>query len=135
MFGLFYCTQFITNDLLFSKERTYMDIMHYKKMLLNKQQELLNNESTNNEAANVVELDQSKVGRLSRMDALQAQAMSLETKRRRQLELTKIKSALLRIGNDEYGYCLRCDNEISEKRLEIDPAATLCITCASQQEQ
>ena len=104
-------------------------------MLLNKQQELLNNESTNNEAANVVELDQSKVGRLSRMDALQAQAMSLETKRRRQLELTKIKSALLRIENDEYGYCLRCDNEIPEKRLEIGPAATLCITCASQQEQ
>jgi len=104
-------------------------------MLLNKQQELLNNKSTNNEAANVVELDQSKVGRLSRMDALQAQAMSLETKRRRQLELTKIKSALLRIENDEYGYCLRCDDEIPEKRLEIDPAVTLCITCASQQEQ
>lgn len=112
-----------------------MDIAHFKKILLNKQQELLDSENTNAAAADVVELDQSKVGRLSRMDALQAQAMSIETKRRQELELTKIKSALLRIENEEYGYCLRCDEEISEKRLEVDPAATLCINCANQQEQ
>jgi len=112
-----------------------MDIRHYKKILLDKQQELLNSANTNESAADVVELDQSKVGRLSRMDALQAQAMSLETKRRSQLELTKIKSALLRIENNEYGHCLHCDNEIPENRLEIDPAATLCINCASQLEQ
>lgn len=112
-----------------------MDINHYKKILLYKQQELLNRTNSNENAADVVELDQSKVGRLSRMDALQAQAMSLETKRRRQLELTKIKSALLRIENDEYGFCLRCDNEIPENRLQIDPAATHCINCASQLEE
>ena len=59
----------------------------------------------------------------------------IETKRRRELELTKIKSALLRIENEEYGYCLKCDEDISEKRLDIDPAATLCIDCASKQEK
>jgi len=112
-----------------------MDIMHYQKLLVEKQQKLLKNESTNDNAADVVELDQSKVGRLSRMDALQAQAMSVETKRRQKLELTKIKSALIRVDNNEYGNCLRCGEDISQKRLEIDPAATLCITCANQQEQ
>ena len=135
MFGLFYCTIFNAINLLRIGGINNMDINHYKKILLYKQQELLNRTNSNENAADVVELDQSKVGRLSRMDALQAQAMSLETKRRRQLELTKIKSALLRIENDEYGFCLRCDNEIPENRLQIDPAATHCINCASQLEE
>ena len=112
-----------------------MDIALYKTKLLEKQSHLLDDKEVNQSAADIVELDQSSVGRLSRMDALQAQAMSLETKRRRELELTKIKSALLRIKNEEYGYCLRCDEDISEKRLDIDPAATLCIDCASKQEK
>ena len=111
-----------------------MDIALYKTQLIEKQKNLLKDEKANETAVDIVELDQSTVGRLSRMDALQAQAMSLETKRRRELELTKIKSALMRIENEEYGYCLRCDEEIAEKRLTIDPAATLCINCASQQE-
>jgi len=135
LFGLFYCTIFNAINLLRIGGINNMDINHYKKILLYKQQELLNRTNSNENAADVVELDQSKVGRLSRMDALQAQAMSLETKRRRQLELTKIKSALLRIENDEYGFCLRCDNEIPENRLQIDPAATHCINCASQLEE
>ena len=111
-----------------------MDIALYKAQLIERQKNLLTDEKANETAADIVELDQSAVGRLSRMDALQAQAMSLETKRRRELELTKIKSALMRIENEEYGCCLHCDEEIPEKRLTIDPAASLCIDCASQQE-
>jgi len=111
-----------------------LDILHFKQFLLTKQKHLKSEEARGQEASEIVELDQSKVGRLSRMDALQSQAMSLEAKRRRQLELTKIKSALLRIENEEFGYCIQCDEEIAEKRLEIDPAATLCINCASNQE-
>ena len=52
------------------------------------------------EAAGTVALDQSKVGRLSRMDALQAQQMAQETARRRQLQLQQIDSALRRM--DDY---------------------------------
>jgi len=33
-----------------------------------------------------VELDQSKVGHLSRMDAMQSQAMAVEAKRRREIK-------------------------------------------------
>ena len=89
--------------------------------------EQLNNDSR--EAAGTVALDQSKVGRLSRMDALQAQQMALETARRRQLQLQKIHSALRRIGEGEYGNCFICGEEIGAARLNFDPASTRCIGC------
>jgi DnaK suppressor protein len=81
-----------------------------------------------------VELDQSRVGRLSRMDAMQLQAMSRENQRRRELELQRITAALGRIGDGEYGYCLHCGEIIAASRLEADPAAPLCIDCASRLE-
>ena len=78
-----------------------------------------------------VELDQQAVGRLSRMDALQVQAMALETSRRRGVELRRITAALARMGEGEYGECIKCGEEIAARRLELDPAAPLCINCAS----
>lgn len=77
-----------------------------------------------------VELDQSMVGRLSRMDALQGQAMQLETERRRGIELQRIGAALSRIEHDEFGYCVTCGEDIEEKRLEYDPATPTCMACA-----
>ena len=78
-----------------------------------------------------VELDQQAVGRLSRMDALQVQAMAAETSRRRVRELRRIEAALARMSEGEYGYCVECGDEIAARRLELDPAAPLCIGCAS----
>jgi RNA polymerase-binding transcription factor len=90
---------------------------------------------TADESAAVVELDQTKVGRLSRMDALQAQAMAKASGERREHMLRKIEAALKRIDNDEYGYCKDCDEPINPKRLEFDPTSVLCIDCASKLEQ
>jgi len=87
------------------------------------------------ESSKTVELDQSTMGRLSRMDALQGQAMSKETKQRHEEGLRKIISALSRIESGDYGYCLKCDELISVARLEVDPAASLCISCASLEEK
>ena len=82
----------------------------------------------------VVELDQTKVGRLSRMDAMQAQAMAQASNQRREATLKKIDAALQRLDDDEFGLCLSCDEPINPKRLEFDPTATLCIDCASKSE-
>jgi DnaK suppressor protein len=79
----------------------------------------------------VVELDQTRQGRLSRMDALQGQAMAQETERRRQAELKRIEAALARIKSGDFGYCLSCDEEIAAKRLEFDPSVSLCVDCAA----
>lgn len=82
-----------------------------------------------------VTLDQASVGRLSRMAAMQGQAMALETQRGRAIQLQRIHSALSRIQSGDYGLCTNCEEEIALRRLETDPAATLCIACASRQEK
>ncbi len=97
--------------------------------------ELLRLDITNEEAAQTVELDQTRVGRLSRMDALQAQAMSIESSRRRKQQVKNIKSALQRLADDEYGECLECGEEINPQRLEFDPATPLCIECANKADE
>jgi len=110
-------------------------VLHkFKKILSAKQTEIIDLDNIGNEAAQTVELDQSRVGRLSRMDALQGQAMSQEVKRRRQIELQKINAALKRIEGDGYGYCAKCEEEINIKRLELDPATLLCFECANKLE-
>ena len=68
------------------------------------------------------------------MDAMQAQAMSLETKRRREIQLTRIDSALQRLANDEFGDCVRCGEAIESKRLDFDPSVLLCIECATEED-
>jgi DnaK suppressor protein len=87
------------------------------------------------EASQVVELDQARVGRLSRMDAMQAQQMAQASGRRRELMLRRITAALARIDGGDYGVCESCDESINPKRLEFDPTAVLCIQCASKAEQ
>ena len=98
------------------------------------QKELESVAATGDESAAVVELDQSKVGRLSRMDAMQSQAMAKASSNRRQVMLVKIRAALQRIDDEEFGFCRGCDEEINPKRLEFDPTALYCIECASKQE-
>lgn len=77
-----------------------------------------------------VKLDQQSVGRLSRMDAMQQQAMAQAQERNRQRDLVRIEMAHRRILEDEYGYCANCGDEIPDKRLEIDPMAERCVRCA-----
>ena len=77
-----------------------------------------------------VELDQQSVGRLSRIDAMQVQAMALATEQRRKAELARVTAALERLGTDEFGYCEICGEAIAPARLEHNPAVTTCIGCA-----
>lgn len=110
-------------------------LTEFRERLLKQKRELLGLEEKGKDAAKPVELDQARLGRLSRMDALQGQAMSMEVKRRRQMELGKVSAALGRMEDGDYGYCLKCNDNISIKRLELDPAAPLCINCASEAER
>ena len=82
------------------------------------------------EARKVVTLDQQSVGRLSRMDALQGQAMAKATQARRAAARQRIMAAFARMDEGEYGYCIECGEEIAPARLELDPTAATCISCA-----
>ena len=85
------------------------------------------------ESRKPVTLDQQSVGRLSRMDALQMQAMAVASDRRRQVRLQQIEAAFERIEEGEFGCCVVCGYEIEAGRLKNDPATPSCITCASAQ--
>jgi DnaK suppressor protein len=117
-----------------AQDITDIDLAEMRARLLALRKELESLAATGDQAAEVVELDQTRVGRLSRMDALQAQAMSKASGQRRNATLRNIELALKRIENGEYGLCIVCDESINPKRLEFDPAASLCIQCAEKAE-
>ena len=107
----------------------------YKQQLLDLQNELLSSQKAGQEGTRTVTLDQSSVGRLSRMGALQAQAIALESRRRQELKLQRVKSALQRIESGDFGICPRCGEDIDKRRLNFDPTTPLCITCAQTLEK
>ena len=105
-------------------------IKTYRKTLEQRREALLDVHEKSADSRAPVELDQTTQGRLSRMDALQVQAMAIETNRRRELEIQRIDNALERIADGEFGYCITCGEDIETKRLDHDAAAPTCIACA-----
>ncbi|MFT5571211.1 MAG: DnaK suppressor protein [Cryomorphaceae bacterium] len=68
--------------------------------------------------------------------ASQETDMSLELRNRdreRKL-LKKIDSTIVRVDNDDYGWCDRCGIEIGIRRLEARPTAELCVDCKTLNE-
>ena len=80
-------------------------------------------------AQKTVELDLQSVGRLSRMDALQSQAMAQAQQRRRDAHKRSLQAALRRLAEDEFGYCMECGEEIEEARLLANPAVQKFVAC------
>lgn len=96
---------------------------------------LTDGEASKRENARPVELDQTRVGRLSRQDALQSQALSVASLERNRVEIRRLRLALEKIEDDEYGWCIECGEAIPVARLEIDPAADYCVRCAASLER
>lgn len=47
-------------------------------------------------------------------------------------EIAKIKAALARMDDDEFGYCVSCGEEIAEERLDVVPYTPFCRECAEK---
>ncbi|MDZ7828194.1 MAG: TraR/DksA C4-type zinc finger protein [Halofilum sp. (in: g-proteobacteria)] len=112
-----------------------IDEEHFRARLLELCEELQASRAAGDEAAATVELDQQRQGRLARMDALGAQAMSAAAQRRRDEMLKRARRALARIEAGDYGYCAICDEPIDPRRLAFDPTVELCIRCAERAER
>ena len=110
-----------------------LDLDRFREKLLDRRQTLAEEDRLAEADRQPVALDQDSVGRLSRIDAMQVQAMALAQQRRRQSERTAIDAALRRIDEGEFGYCLKCGQDIALARLEQNPSATTCIECARDQ--
>lgn len=59
-------------------------------------------------------------------------AAQLPQARRRMSERGAIDEALRRIDEGDYGYCLKCGEDIAPARLENSPSVTTCIECAKE---
>ncbi|SDH51067.1 TraR/DksA family transcriptional regulator [Roseospirillum parvum] len=110
-------------------------IAEFRQRLLDRLAALADSSEKTRQDRAPVELDQQSVGRLSRMDALQMQAMAQAADRARGGEAGRIKAALARLEEGDYGYCVGCGEEIAEKRLEIEPTVPTCIACAARAER
>ena len=81
------------------------------------------------EAARPVQLDQTTVGRLSRMDEMQNQALTKNLREREQIKAALLKQALERLDVGTYGTCLECAGPIPVERLLVFPEAPSCGHC------
>ena len=103
------------------------DNPHFKR-LQQRESELKDILESLKESAKPVDLN-NPIGRLSRMDALQHQQMSLHSKKQTDLALEQVKQAYERLKEETYGYCVLCEEEIGKKRLQAKPETPLCIEC------
>jgi len=113
-----------------SDEDHLADLDEWRERLIARKSELMTLRDLSSGSRAPVTLDQASVGRVSRIDAMQAQQMALATERNRERELGQIEAALTRIDDGEYGYCIKCGEPIAEKRLRLSPAVPTCIDCA-----
>jgi DnaK suppressor protein len=90
---------------------------------------LYSDQKRNESARDIVQLDQQSVGRLSRIDALQQQAMANAINLRQLHEQKGLKEALNRIKKNIYGQCLDCEEEIEIERLKARPTVLKCLEC------
>ena len=104
----------------------------FKQKLLRLKSELQQLDQASAEASVPVELDQTRVGRVSRIDAMQVQQMALESARRRQQLIVEVEAALHRIDSGDYGACAVCGEQIDPRRLFVDPTNTRCIQCVEK---
>jgi DnaK suppressor protein len=111
--------------------RDDIDLKSFKQRLEKRLSEITQNQKP----IAPVALDHSRVGRLSRMDAMQQQAMAQAAARLTAMEEQRIRTALDRMKSGDFGFCMNCDEEISEGRLRVDPSVLTCIACAQATEE
>lgn len=116
-------------------DRDDIDIDAIKQQLADRKADLERAATAAEAGQGSIELDQTREGRLSRMDALQTKAMADASQRRRKQELQRIANAFRRIDEGEFGYCGECGEPIGAKRLQVDPTTVLCIACAEERDR
>ena len=111
-----------------------VDKSFYKQRLVSLLEQLEKDLTQTDASAETVVLDQSSVGRLSRMDAMQQQAMAQGLRARLETRKRQVLAALARIEDGRFGYCCQCDVELDERRLQHDPAVVFCADCLVERE-
>lgn len=85
---------------------------------------------TSARAARPVQLDQTSVGRLSRIDAIQNQSLTQGLRAREDAKSALLRGALKRIDQGTYGLCTGCAGPLQFERLSVFPETPTCSGCA-----
>ena len=116
-------------------ELTASQITELANLLTQQKQELTRLLQDTQQNSAPVTLDQQSVGRVSRIDAIQQQQMAVANREQASVILKQIFASLIRIENDEYGFCLECGEPIAYARLQVQPYAANCVGCQEGLEQ
>ena len=101
------------------------ELDYYSVLIHQRLDNLIKENALGTGAQRVVELDQQSVGRLSRMDALQSQAMALAQQRRPDGQRQTLVQTLRRIEEGEFGDCIDCGDGIDVARLRANSTIAL----------
>jgi len=115
-------------------ELTAAQEQELRTALLSLQAELRQLLDDSQQSSKAVDLDQP-IGRLSRMDALQQQAMAKANRAGNERRLKLIEAALIAIKQERYGECRRCEEPIGYPRLKARPESPFCLECQGQIEE
>jgi DnaK suppressor protein len=99
--------------------------------LLRLAQRLERSRKTTGRAARPVELDQTSVGRLSRIDALQNQHLTKGLQVREDARYALVQEGLRRLDAGEFGLCAGCGEPIPFERLLVFPETLRCAPCGA----
>lgn len=105
---------------------------HLKDRLAQELQSIRQSIAEARKSSATVVLDQTSVGRLSRMDSLQQQAMAKGLIERLQTRELKVVSALKRFDANVYGLCCQCEDDLPLSDLEKDPTLLFCKNCRAE---
>lgn len=112
-----------------SEPLTASQVQELRAELLRLQVQLQN--QLDGEHSSTVVLDQQKVGRVSRIDAIQQSQMDQANRSQAQRRLQQVNQAL---ASEDYGYCRECDEAIGFPRLNARPETPLCLACQQKLE-
>lgn len=103
-----------------------MQLNKFKKLLENQKEEIMLFIKNNQQA---IDFDGDET------DEIQAKILARSAEQLisiKQVRLNKINNALKRIGEGGFGQCEGCGEDISEKRLLIDPGFSNCVSCSEE---
>jgi len=109
------------------------ELQYFDELLKRRERETMEQLLVCADSSQPVSLDHA-IGRLTRIDAIQQQQMALHTKRRLDLQLVRIHTALRRVSDGKFGECVKCGEHIGRRRLEIAPENPVCIQCLQKSE-
>lgn len=73
---------------------------------------------------------ENAIGRISRMDAINNKSINDASLRQAEEKLKKLNQALHKIGDADFGICIKCKQPIPVGRIMLMPHSNKCVNCA-----